>query len=51
VAVFVRLKLIRKEYLEYIKARFTEQTVHEDIIWTLQVAISAKLIGFVKTPL
>jgi glycosyltransferase involved in cell wall biosynthesis len=47
---FVWLQLIRKDYLEYIKARFTEHIVHEDIIWTLQVAISAKRIGFVKTP-
>lgn len=43
---FAWLQLIRREFLDRSKIRFVEGMVHEDILWTLQLALAAQRLGF-----
>lgn len=47
---FSWLQLIRKSMIDTNKLRFVQGITHEDIIWTTEVALSAKRIGFCDSP-
>jgi glycosyltransferase involved in cell wall biosynthesis len=48
---YVWLQLTRRDLIVQTSAQFIEGMVHEDIIWTLHLAINAKRIGFLQIPL
>jgi glycosyltransferase involved in cell wall biosynthesis len=48
--VCVWLQCVRRAFVERHALRFEEGTVHEDIIWSLQVALRAQRVGFVREP-
>jgi len=43
---FAWLQFISREFLDRSKTRFIKGIVHEDILWTLQLALPAQRIGF-----
>ncbi len=45
------LQLIRRELLRDSRAAFIDLAVHEDIVWTLQLALAARRVGFARPPL
>jgi glycosyltransferase involved in cell wall biosynthesis len=45
------LQLIRRDMLVRHKIAFAEGIVHEDILWTVHLALAAERIGFVELPL
>jgi glycosyltransferase involved in cell wall biosynthesis len=47
---FAWLQFIRREFLDRSQTRFIEGIVHEDILWTLQLAPAAQRIGFCAAP-
>ncbi|WKV48876.1 glycosyltransferase [Dickeya fangzhongdai] len=47
---FSWLQLIRKSMIDANKLRFVQGITHEDIVWTTEVALSAKRIGFCDSP-
>jgi glycosyltransferase involved in cell wall biosynthesis len=49
-AVCAWLQCVRREFIERHQLRFEEGIVHEDIIWSVGVALAAKRIGFVSQP-
>lgn len=48
---YVWLQLIRRDIVVQHKFVFVEGIVHEDILWTVHLALSAQRIGFVELPL
>jgi hypothetical protein len=48
---YVWLQLARRELLTRSGACFVEDLVHEDILWTLDVALAARRVGFCPAPL
>jgi glycosyltransferase involved in cell wall biosynthesis len=48
--VCVWLQCVRREFIEQHGLRFEEGVVHEDIIWTLHIALRAQRVGFVGEP-
>ncbi|MCX7088811.1 MAG: glycosyltransferase [Methylococcales bacterium] len=49
---YVWLQLISREFLLSLKtAEFREGLLHEDVLWTLQLALSAERVGFVRDAL
>lgn len=48
---YVWLQLIDHEFLKKSNVRFMEGIYHEDIIWTLDLSLSAKRVGFFETPM
>jgi len=47
---YVWLQFIRREFIEKTKASFPENMVHEDVLWTLSLALQARRIGFASRP-
>jgi glycosyltransferase involved in cell wall biosynthesis len=45
------LQLVSRELVTRTGARFIEDIVHEDILWTLQIALAARRVGFAREPL
>ncbi len=48
---YVWLQLVRRNLLLHKNIHFQEGMVHEDILWTLDVALAADRMGFCSTPL
>lgn len=48
---FVWLQLIRRELITQHRLHFYEGIVHEDILWTLNIALHAQRVGFVQDSL
>jgi glycosyltransferase involved in cell wall biosynthesis len=48
---YVWLQLVSRDLLERSNADFVEGIVHEDILWTLHLALAAQRIGFLSRPL
>jgi hypothetical protein len=48
---YVWLQLISRDLVMRSSAQFVEGIVHEDILWTLHLAIAAQRIGFSREPL
>ena len=48
---YVWLQLVSRELLTRTESRFVEGIVHEDILWTLKLALSARRVGFCPLPL
>jgi glycosyltransferase involved in cell wall biosynthesis len=49
--VCVWLHCVRRDFIDRNGLRFEEGVVHEDIIWTLGLALRAERVGFVREPL
>lgn len=48
---YVWLQLINRSLLNKNNFLFNKNIIHEDIIWTLQIALASKRVGFMKNPL
>ncbi|BCQ23492.1 glycosyltransferase [Caballeronia sp. NK8] len=48
--VCVWLQCVRRDFVEQHGLRFEPGVVHEDIIWSLQLALRAQRVGFVREP-
>ncbi len=48
---FVWLQFIRRDLLERERLRFDEEIVHEDVLWSMQLGLLARRIGFLAEPL
>jgi len=48
---FIWMHLVRRELITQSGARFFEGIVHEDILWTLDLALAAQRMGFSQQPL
>ncbi len=48
---FVWLQFIRRDLLERSRFRFDESIVHEDVLWSMQLCLAARRIGFLAEPL
>ncbi|SAK89581.1 glycosyltransferase, group 2 family protein [Caballeronia pedi] len=48
--VCVWLQCVRREFVEKHSLRFEPDVVHEDIIWSLQLALRVQRVGFVREP-
>lgn len=44
---YVWLQLIRRQLITEYQLQFCENIIHEDIVWTLHLALSAQRVGFV----
>ncbi|WP_198298437.1 glycosyltransferase [Bordetella genomosp. 8] len=47
---YVWLQLIRRSLIEQHGLRFTPALLHEDILWTLHLALAARRVGFARRP-
>ena len=48
---FVWLQFVRRDLLARAQLRFDESIVHEDVLWTLQLSLAARRVGFLAEPL
>lgn len=48
---YVWLQLINRDLIFSNKIHFSNEIIHEDILWTLKIAMVAKRMGFIKVPL
>ena len=47
---FVWLQLVRRDFLEASSVSFVAGISHQDIVWTMQLALAAQRVGFCETP-
>ena len=47
---YVWMQLLRRNFVEQHGLAFTENMVHEDIVWTVQVALQVQRVGFCEQP-